>query len=133
MPTAEEERRHNACLSEHGQVLAHLEEAELHAGVFCVVAGHDLRLAFGDIERAAVSLGDGADEVGEEGNGANRDGEDEPANAGVARAGLGGYDFLHRERACEHDGDQDGEGHWHFVADELGHGAHATEQRILIV
>ena len=63
-PAAQEQGRRQAAHGEHAQVLGQEEQAEPHARVLGVIAGDDLRLGFGQVERRAVHLGDAGDQAG---------------------------------------------------------------------
>ena len=55
-PAAEEEADHQAAVDDHRRVFGEHEEGELHRRVLGVIAGHQLRLRFRQIERRAVVL-----------------------------------------------------------------------------
>src|SRR5688572_32464071 len=51
-PTTEEEGHDQARVHDHHRILGQHEEGELHRGVLGVIAGHELRLRFRQIERS---------------------------------------------------------------------------------
>ena len=57
VPAAEEERHGERRERDHVDVLGHREEAEAHAAVLGVVAGDELLLGLGQVERRARRLG----------------------------------------------------------------------------
>ncbi len=65
-PSAKKEQSGHAADGDHVGVLGHEEHGKLHRAVFGVVAGCQLGLSLGQIERGAVGLGIGRDEVNEE-------------------------------------------------------------------
>ena len=105
-------------------VLAHREEPEAHAAVLGVVAGDELLLGLGQVERRAGGLG---------GAGEHEDDEADELRGDVPPVALRRDDLGQRER-LRHDHDAEhGERERDLVADELRAGAHRAEQRVLRV
>ena len=61
-PPSQEQQRSQAADSEDAQVLGQEEQAEPHPRILGVVAGDDLRLGLGQVERRPVHLGDVGDQ-----------------------------------------------------------------------
>ena len=66
VPAAEEERHRERRERDQVHVLGHLEEAPAHAAVLGVVAGDELLLGLGQVERRAVRLGGAGDQEHDE-------------------------------------------------------------------
>ena len=66
MPAAEEQDHHQEAGRDHVRVLAQEEHAELQRAVLGVVAADQFLLAFGQVERQPVALGEGADQEQQE-------------------------------------------------------------------
>src|ERR1035437_1136071 len=60
-PSAKKERGSEAGDGKHGQIFAEEEERKFEAGIFSVIAGDKLRLAFRQIEGRAVGFSRGCD------------------------------------------------------------------------
>src|SRR5262249_54852596 len=110
---------------EHVRVFAEEEQGELHAAVFRVVSAHQLLLAFGQVEGHAVALGkDG----GEEEQGSQRLKQEVPAVLVLVLDHA--FDV---ERAGNEDDAEYRHAHRNLVADELGTGAEAAEEAVLVI
>src|SRR4029450_7679733 len=77
-PTSEKNRRGYAGNYEHVRILRQHEEREAHPGVLRVVAGNQLRLGLGNIERSSIYFGQRAHEIDEECHKGERVTKDEP-------------------------------------------------------
>ena len=123
-PAAEEQRHGDHGHDREAGVLVEVEHAEAHARVLGGVAGDQLGLGLGQVERAAVQLGDGGDVEDEEG--------ERRVEADPLVVGLEGDDDVDAQRADDHGHDEQAEDHGDLVADHLGGGAQRADQRVLV-
>src|SRR5512143_2109260 len=123
-PAAEEQGRGQGRDQRQTQVFPDIEHAELHAGVLRMVAGHELVLRFGQVERQAPDLGRPGDE---------EDGEPGALRHGEPKALLGQDDLAQVEGAGDHDHAHEREAHEHLVAHHLGGRPQPAEERVFVV
>ena len=90
VPAAEEERHAERGERDQVDVLGHREEAEAHAAVLGVVAGDELLLGLGEVERRARGLGGAGEQEDDE--------PDELRDDVPDRVGLRGDDVGQRQR-----------------------------------
>ncbi len=124
-PAAEEQRDPESGQRQHVRVLGELEEAPAHAAVLGVVAGHELGLGLGQVERRAVRLRDARDEEHEE--------SDELRPGEPDRLLLLPAIVDERQRAGHQDDAEHRKRERDLVGDELRAGSHRAEQRVLRV
>src|SRR5271166_1802310 len=67
-PSTQKQQRGHATHIDHVAVFSHKEHGELHRAVFGVIAGDELAFRLWQIERRAVGLGEGRDQIDEESN-----------------------------------------------------------------
>ena len=120
-PAAEEQRGGQRGDRRHVDVLGQVEHRELHRRVLGVVAGHQLALALGQVERQPVGLADHGEQVDEERG--RQHPRVPPVHLGVDDPGGG-----QRARVEEHG--HEGQPHRDLVADHLGGRAQRAEQRV---
>src|SRR5580704_11274938 len=120
-PAAEEQRRRERGDRDHVDVLAEVEHRELHRRVLGVIAGHQLALALGQVERQPVGLADHGDQVDHE-----RDRQQPRVPFVLLRIDDGGG----RQRARVEEHGHEGQAHRDLVADYLRRGTQRPEQRI---
>ena len=126
VPAAEEERHAEAREHDHVDVLGRLEEAPAHAGVLGVVAGDELGVGLGQVERRPRGLGDPAEQEDDE---ADELRDEEPERRLLLVDDLDQVQRLRpssRRRARESASDD-------LVGDELRARAHRAEDRVLRV
>ena len=95
-----------------------------------MVAGDELGLGFGQIERSAVGLGVGGEQIDDEGDGLEAT-EDIPGEHAVG--GLGADDIAQAKRAGAKDDADQRKAEGEFVGDHLRGGAQAAEQGELVI
>src|SRR5581483_559696 len=123
VPAREEQRRHQAGERDHVDVLGHLEQAPAHPRVLRVVAGDELLLGLGQVERRAARLRDAAEE--------EDDKPDELRRGIREEVPLARDDVRQVERAPEDDDAENAERERDLVRDELRARAHRAEDRVL--
>ena len=126
-------RRSGASSSIDLDELAHEEHAELHARVLGEVAGGELALALGHVERDALGLGDGRREEQEERQRLDEDAPQVQALGRTAWLTLPVDHVLEQQRVVDHEAADQRQAERDLVADHLARGAHAAEQRVLVV
>src|SRR5580693_6549944 len=120
-PAAQEQRGGQRGDRGHVDVLAEVEHRELHRRVLGVIAGHQLALALGQVERQPVGLADHGDQVDHE-----RDRQQPRVPFVLLRVDDSGG----RQRARVEEHGHEGQAHGDLVADHLRGGAERAEQRV---
>ncbi len=132
-PAAEEHRGREGGERAGSGELADEEEQEAEAAVLGEVAGDELGLGDGHVERRLCELGLGGDQEDDEGDELREDVRVAEAAPAEDRAFvLRDDDLLHVQRAGLDDHADDGEHHRELVGDQLTCGPQATHQRVLV-
>ena len=125
-PAAEEQDRREERHQDHVRVFGQEEHRERRARILDVESGDDFRLAFGDVERRAVGLGNTGDEIDDE---HRQQRHEEPVEDAVATA-LRVDDIGKIEAAGEDQHADQREAHRDLVADDLRRRTHRAEHRV---
>ena len=141
VPPAQEQQDREGRDRDDMEVLREEEHGEFDAGIFRVVAAHQLGVGLGEVERRPVGLGDAGQQEDHERGQVVEDvpvGDElpHPAEGPQPRdrtddAPLGGDDRPERQASRGHHDGNERQGQGDLVGDHLGAGADPAEQRVL--